>query len=70
MEPHGPFLCEYKYDGQRAQIHYEEGEGIRIFSRNLEEKTQAFPDACDLLREALDLECASLVRLSASIIPR
>ncbi|UPR00090.1 DNA ligase [Chloropicon primus] len=33
------YICEYKFDGQRAQIHLEEGGKVSIFSRNLDDKT-------------------------------
>jgi DNA ligase-1 len=36
----GPFLAEYKYDGQRAQVHLLPGGQVRLFSRNCEERTQ------------------------------
>ena len=55
-----PFIAEYKYDGQRAQMHVEEGGKITVWSRNLEEKL-SFGDACEQLREALDGECSSIV---------
>jgi DNA ligase-1 len=38
-----PLICEYKYDGIRAQIH-KSGQQIRLFSRNLADITSAFPE--------------------------
>lgn len=44
------FTCEYKYDGERAQIHIIDNKTINIFSRRLENNTNKFYEICDLIR--------------------
>lgn len=43
------FSCEYKYDGQRAQVHCDEQGKVTIFSRHLEVMTDKYPDLVALV---------------------
>jgi DNA ligase-1 len=47
-----PFTCEYKYDGFRGQVHhYTNKETVKteIFSRNLENMSESYPDIIQFL---------------------
>jgi len=50
----GIALCEYKYDGERAQIHGLSNGSIKIFSRRLEDITRAYPDVVDYIKDAVE----------------
>ncbi|KAI0886742.1 ATP-dependent DNA ligase [Annulohypoxylon maeteangense] len=43
------FACEFKYDGQRAQVHCDEKGKVSIFSRHLEVMTDKYPDLVALV---------------------
>lgn len=43
------FTCEYKYDGQRAQVHCDSRGKVSIFSRHLELMTDKYPDLVSLV---------------------
>jgi DNA ligase-1 len=55
-----PLICEFKYDGIRAQMH-KFGQQIRLFSRKLSDITNAFPE---LANAALDTKLLSSKSLS------
>ncbi|KAH8590913.1 DNA ligase 1 [Bisporella sp. PMI_857] len=43
------FSCEFKYDGQRAQVHCDKEGKVSIFSRHLELMTDKYPDLVALI---------------------
>lgn len=43
------FSCEFKYDGQRAQVHCDDCGKVTIFSRHLEVMTDKYPDLVALV---------------------
>jgi DNA ligase-1 len=43
------FACEFKYDGQRAQVHCDAAGKVTIFSRHLEVMTAKYPDLVALV---------------------
>eukprot|EP00890_Picochlorum_soloecismus_P002104 jgi/Picsp_1/2895/NSC_01120-R1_dna ligase len=56
-----PFTCEYKYDGERAQIHLLEDGTVKIYSRNSENNTGKYPDIVAMFPEVLAEGTKSIV---------
>ncbi|KAH7950047.1 hypothetical protein HPB49_018998 [Dermacentor silvarum] len=72
------FTCEFKYDGERAQIHLLEDGSVRIYSRNQEDNTGKYPEVVSRIRAAitpdtktciLDSEAVAWDRPSQTILP-
>uniref|UniRef100_A0ACD5VPR6 Uncharacterized protein n=1 Tax=Avena sativa TaxID=4498 RepID=A0ACD5VPR6_AVESA len=55
------FTCEYKYDGQRAQIHRSTDGSVKIFSRQMKDSTSRFPDLVNMIKELCNSEVASFI---------
>ena len=49
----GKCIAEYKYDGERIQAHKKDGK-VMLFSRRLENISNQYPDALDLIKEKTD----------------
>ena len=72
------FTCEYKYDGERAQIHLMSDGSVRVFSRNSEDNTSKYPDIAQLMPRAkkdcttsaiLDAEAVAMDMKTGAILP-
>ena len=55
------FTCEYKYDGERAQIHLSEDGTINVYSRNQEDNTTKYPDIINRIKDSFGEEVKSFV---------
>ena len=62
----GKCVAEYKYDGERIQAHKKDGKVV-LFSRRLENISDQYPDAVDLIKEKiaakeaiLEAECVAM----------
>lgn len=45
------FTCEYKYDGERAQVHLLESGEVRVYSRNSEDMSERYPDLLAITKD-------------------
>ncbi|EXC20557.1 DNA ligase 1 [Morus notabilis] len=61
------FTCEYKYDGQRAQIHKLADGFVRVFSRNGDESTSRFPDLINIIKESCKPDADTFI-LDAEVV--
>ncbi|KAJ3558816.1 hypothetical protein NM688_g696 [Phlebia brevispora] len=55
------FTCEYKYDGERAQVHKLEDGTIGVFSRNSEDMSKKYPDLMEQLPRCVKETAKSFV---------
>jgi len=53
------FTAEWKYDGERAQIHIVDRNTIKVYSRNSENMTEKYPDVIQVVKDALTDDCQS-----------
>ncbi|TPX59131.1 hypothetical protein PhCBS80983_g02663 [Powellomyces hirtus] len=61
------FCADYKYDGQRAQIHRSDSGEITIFSRHLETMTDKYPDIITLIPSIITPSTTSFI-LDAEVV--
>src|SRR4030042_925858 len=71
----GKCIAEYKYDGERVQAH-KKGKEVTLFSRRLENISDQYPDAIDLVKEhvkakdaILEAECVAIDLETGELLP-
>ncbi|KAK2196124.1 bifunctional DNA ligase [Babesia duncani] len=55
------FTCEYKYDGERVQVHYLSDQSVRLFSRNMENLCQKYPDVIENFKKCVHSNVKNLI---------
>ncbi len=75
LEKLGRAICEWKYDGERIQIH-KLGNEISLFSRRLENITEQYPDIAAFVRQNLKVneaiiegECVAVDSDTGAMLP-
>ncbi|KAF8227418.1 DNA ligase I [Tricholoma matsutake] len=72
------FTCEYKYDGERAQVHKLQDGTVAVFSRNSEDMSKKYPDLVEQLPKCindstksfvLDAEAVAIDRTTGKLMP-
>ncbi|KAH7883566.1 ATP-dependent DNA ligase [Phlebopus sp. FC_14] len=72
------FTCEYKYDGERAQVHKLEDGTVGVFSRNSEDISKKYPDLVEQLPHCikpgtlsfvLDAEAVAIDKTTGKLMP-
>ena len=75
LEKMGEAICEWKYDGERIQVH-KSGNEISLFSRRLENITDQYPDVADFARHNIKVneaiiegECVAVDPDTGAMLP-
>ncbi|KAG9005594.1 hypothetical protein FRB90_010281 [Tulasnella sp. 427] len=72
------FTCEYKYDGERAQVHKLPDGSVAVFSRNSEDMSKKYPDLVEQLPRCikegtqsfvLDAEAVAVDKTTGGLLP-
>ena len=72
------FTLEYKYDGERAQVHRTKDGVVKVYSRNSEDHTKKYPDVVSRLKKyevegvvdyIIDCECVAWDKAEKRLLP-
>jgi DNA ligase 1 len=66
----GELFTEYKYDGERVQIHKQPRRNLRVFSRRLEDITHQYPEVLRRVRTGLKARSAIIEGEVVAIDPK